>query len=51
MHISGSFAGNFFFFENGHMKLKLLRFEVESGNFGQCEQVTIELNSAIVELE
>ena len=38
-------------FENGYTKLKLLRFEVESGDCGQCGQVTIELNSATVELE
>ena len=38
-------------FENGHTKKKLLRFEVDSGNSGQCGQVTIELNSATVELE
>ena len=38
-------------FENGHTKLKLLRFEVESGDCGQCGQVTLELNSATVELE
>ena len=38
-------------FENGYTILKLLRFEVESGNSGQCGQVTIELNSATVELE
>ena len=37
-------------FENGHTKLKLLRFEVDSGKSGQCGQVTIELNSATVEL-
>ena len=38
-------------FENGYTKLKLLRFEVESGDYGQCGQLTIELNSANVELE
>ena len=38
-------------FVNGHMKPKLLRFEVESGDYGQCGQVTIELNSGTVELE
>ena len=38
-------------FENGHTKLELLRFEVESGNFWQWGQVTTELNSATVELE
>ena len=37
-------------FENGHMRLKLLRFEVDSGKSGQCGQVTIELNSATIEL-
>ena len=39
------------YFENGHKKLKLLRFDVESGNSGQCGHATLELNSAIVELE
>ena len=38
-------------FENGYTKLTLLRVEVESGNCGQCGQVTIELNSATVKLE
>ena len=38
-------------FENGHMKLKLLRFEVESGDCGQGGQDIKELNSATVELE
>ena len=38
-------------FEIGRTKPKLLRFEVESGDCGQCGQVTIELNSATVELE
>ena len=50
MRLSGSFVGEKNF-ENGHTKPKLLRFEVESGDCGQCAQVTIELNSATVELE
>ena len=38
-------------FENGYKKLKLLMFEVERGDCGQCGQLTIELNSDNVELE
>ena len=38
-------------FENGRTKPKLLKFEVESGNCGQKNQGTIELNSTTVELE
>ena len=50
MRLSGSFAGKKNF-ENGYTKQKLLRFEVENGDCGQFGQVTIELNSATVELE
>ena len=50
MRLSGSFVGGKNF-ENGHTKLKLLRFEVNSGKSGQCEQDTIELNSATIQLE
>ena len=49
MRLSNSYAGEKNF-ENGHTKQKLLRFEVDSGKSGQCGQVTIELNSATVEL-
>ena len=38
-------------FEMRFTKPKLLRFEVESGDCGQKNQGTIELNSTIVELE
>ena len=38
-------------FENRRTKPKLLRLEVESGDCGQFGQVTIELNSATVELK
>ena len=38
-------------FENGRTKLKLFRFEVESGDCGQKNQDTIELISATVQLE
>ena len=38
-------------FENGQTKQKLLRFEVESGDYGQCGQVTVELNTATVQLQ
>ena len=37
--------------ENGHKKLKLLRFEVERGDCGQKNQGTVELNSTTIELE
>ena len=50
MRLSGNFTGKKNF-GNRHKKLKLLRFEVESGKYGQGCQGTIELNSAIVELE
>ena len=32
------------------MKPKLLRFEVESGDYGQKNQGTVELNSTTIEL-
>ena len=50
MGLNGSFAGEKNF-ENGCTKLKLLRFEVESGDCGQKNQGTVELNSTTVELE
>ena len=39
------------YFENGHTKLKLLRFEVESGDCGKKNQGIVELNSITIELE
>ena len=42
MHLSGSFAGGKNF-ENGHTKIKLLRFEVESGDCEQGGQGIVEL--------
>ena len=48
MRLSGSFAEKKKNFKNRYTKPKLLRFEVESGD---CGQITIELNSATVELE
>ena len=38
-------------FENGHTELKVLKLCVESGICRQLGQLTIELNSATLELE
>ena len=50
MRLSDSYAGKKNF-ENGHTKQKLLRFEVESENYDQGGQGTVELNSATAEHE